>query len=75
VLDFCKVFLISGVRDLLCVITRLCWVLYSDWSITTFWGLLFLNSGPLLWIIDCRYGRHTSDHRLWRSWNPIKFNK
>ena len=24
VLDFCKVFLISGVRDLLCVITRLC---------------------------------------------------
>ena len=31
-----------------CVITLLCWILVSDWSIKAFYGLLFLNKRPLL---------------------------
>lgn len=31
-------------------ITRLCWILSSDWSITKFYSLWFLNNRLLLWI-------------------------
>lgn len=46
-------------------IKRLCWILSSVWSVTAFYGLLFLNNGQLLWITERCYGC-SSDHWIRR---------